>query len=335
MSAAHDQVLGPEYQTIFDPDTCTRRGLCPVTQISSQEGPLESHSLYYEQHGTGPEKIIFIMGVNSTSFGWLSQVEHFGRLPQYSVLVFDNRGVGMSGTPRGPYTTSGMAEDVIALLDYLKWTEERSVHVVGISMGGMIAQELADRIPDRITSLSLIVTTAGGQFWQNVPPWKGSTALTRLLLTGDPDVKVPIVMNMLYPQPWLAEKAKDDPEGRTNLEVQSAFYHRRLKITRPQTPLGALSQMYAGLTHHVSPARLRKISSSIPKVLILTGDQDQVIRSSNSRHLHRHMPEAEFHWWEGTGHGITAQWKTRFMELLEKTFEEGRLLVAVASVDTN
>ncbi|KAG1904116.1 Alpha/Beta hydrolase protein [Suillus fuscotomentosus] len=335
MSVAHDQVLGPEYQTIFDPDTCTRRGLCPVTQIRSQEGPLESHSLYYEQHGTGPEKIVFIMGVNSTSFGWLYQVEHFSKLPQYSVLVFDNRGVGMSGTPRGPYTTSGMAEDVIVLLDYLRWTEERSIHVVGLSMGGMIAQELADRIPDRITSLSLIVTTAGGQFWLNVPPLKGSTAMTRLLMTGDPDVKVPIVMDMLYPQPWLEKKAEGDPEGRTNLEVQSAFYHRRLKITRPQTPLGALSQMYAGLTHHVSPARLRKISSSIPKVLILTGDQDHVIRSSNSRHLHRHMPEAEFHWWEETGHGISAQWTTRLNELLEKTFEEGRLSIAVAAVDMN
>jgi hypothetical protein len=46
--------------------------------------------------------------------------------------------------------------------------------------------------------------------------------ICRLLMTGDPDVKVPIVMDMLYPQPWLAEKAEDDPEGRTNLEVQSA-----------------------------------------------------------------------------------------------------------------
>lgn len=335
MSTADDQALGPEYQTIFDPETCTRRGLCPVTQIRGQEGPLESHSLYYEQHGTGPEKVIFIMGVNSTSFGWFSQVEHFGRLPQYSVLVFDNRGVGMSGTPRGPYTTSGMAEDVVVLLDYLKWTEERSVHVVGISMGGMIAQELADRISDRIISLSLIVTTAGSQFMLNVPPWKGSTALARLLMTGDPDAKVPILMDMLFPQSWLAEKAEDDPEGRTNLEIHSAWYHRRLKITRPQTPSGALSQLYAGLTHYVSPARLRKISSSIPKVIILTGDQDHVIPGSNSRYIHSHMPEAEFHWWEGTGHGISAQWMRRFNELLEKTFEEGRLSVAVASVDTN
>ncbi|KAG2366840.1 Alpha/Beta hydrolase protein [Suillus spraguei] len=335
MSVAPDQVLGPEYQTMFDPDTCTRRGLCPVTRIHGQEGPLETHSLYYEQHGTGPEKIIFIMGVNSSSFGWLPQVEYFGRLPQYSVLVFDNRGVGMSGATRGPYTTSGMAEDTIVLLDYLKWTEERSVHVVGISMGGMIAQELADRITDRIISLSLIVTTAGSQFWLNVPPWKGTSAMLRVNMTGDPAVKVPILMDMLYPEKWQAEKAKDDPEGRTNLEVQSAFYHWRMKITRPQTPWAAMSQICAGLTHYVSPARLRKISSSIPKVLILTGDQDDVIRCSNSRYIHRHMPEAQFILWEGTGHGISMQWKTRFNELLEKTFEEGRLSVAVASVDTN
>ncbi|OJA19676.1 hypothetical protein AZE42_06952 [Rhizopogon vesiculosus] len=335
MSTVLDHDLGPEYETLFDSATCTRKGLCPVTQIRNQGGPLESHSLYYEQHGTGPEKVIFIMGLNSTSFGWLPQVEHFGRLPQYSALVFDNRGVGLSGTPTGPYSTSGMAEDVIALLDYLDWTEERSVHVVGISLGGMIALELADRIPDRIISLSLIVTTAGGLFWQNMPSWKGSTALTRLLMTGDPEVKVPIIMDMLFPQEWLVAKATDDPEGRTNLEVQSAIYHRRLKITRPQTPIGAVSQMCAGLTHYVSPARLRKISSSIPKVLILTGDQDHLVHYSNSHNLQRHMPEAEFICWEKTGHGISSQWKARFNELLEKTFEGGRLAVAAASVDMN
>lgn len=206
-----------------------------------------------------------------------------------------------------------------------------------------------------------VLTSSSGKVLQR---WQGQIFHTlyvymlipfmcRVSMTGDPDVKVPILMDMLFPQSWLAEKAEDDPEGRTNLEVHSAvstayvygalvtdfisvkFYHRRLKISRPQTPSGALSQLYAGLTHYVSPARLRKISSSIPKVIILTGDQDHVIRASNSRYLHSHMPEAELHWWEGTGHGISAQWKRRFNELLEKTFEEGRLSVAVASVDTN
>ena len=81
-------------------------------------------------------------------------------MSQYSVIVFDNRGVGNSETPRGPYTcvnlllslvglmdesrpmcrTSGMAEDIVALLDYVRWTEKGQIHVVGVSLGGMIAQ---------------------------------------------------------------------------------------------------------------------------------------------------------------------------------------------------
>ena len=90
-------------------------------------------------------------------FVWKPQVDRFGSDSEYSVLVFDNRGVGHSDTPWGPYTyvflhifylyvyiapgrTSGMAEDTIALLDYIGWTDKRGIHVVGISLGGMIAQ---------------------------------------------------------------------------------------------------------------------------------------------------------------------------------------------------
>lgn len=113
-----------QYNTVFDPTTLQKKGLCPVTHIRGQDAdPLESHSLYYEIHGNGPEKIVLIMGfvhsqslsqlalsteeifrLNSTSFSWEPQVEHFGRAGPYTVLVFDNRGVGNSGTPRGPYT---------------------------------------------------------------------------------------------------------------------------------------------------------------------------------------------------------------------------------------
>jgi hypothetical protein len=117
---AHE--TGEELTSIFDPSTCVRKGLCPVTQIRNKGDPLESHSLYFEQHGTGPEKVIFIMGcvaiissyaamlngagyrLNTSSFSWETQVKHFGRLPKYSILVFDNIGVGYSGAPRGPYT---------------------------------------------------------------------------------------------------------------------------------------------------------------------------------------------------------------------------------------
>lgn len=82
--------------------------------------------------------------------------------------------------------------------------------------------------------------------------------------------------------------------------------------------------MAAALTHHVSPERLRHISRSIPKVLILTGDQDHLVRPSNSVYLKSHMPEAELVEWDHTGHGIHIQRRDRFNALLERVFAEGR-----------
>lgn len=82
--------------------------------------------------------------------------------------------------------------------------------------------------------------------------------------------------------------------------------------------------MIAGLTHNVTPDRLRKISTSIPKVLIVTGDEDYLVDPSNSRWMKEHMPEAELVEWEGAGHGIQVQCGDRFNELLERVVREGR-----------
>ena len=75
---------------------------------------------------------------------WQRQLKDFGHTEadKYTSLTFDNRGMGESGKPLLRYTTSEMAKDLVELLDHVGWTEKRSVHVVGISMGGMIAQEL-------------------------------------------------------------------------------------------------------------------------------------------------------------------------------------------------
>ncbi|KAI0664971.1 alpha/beta-hydrolase [Cubamyces menziesii] len=310
--------------TIFDPTTCVRKGLCPVTQIRNKGDPFESHSLYFEIHGSGPEKVVFIMGLNSSSAGWLPQVQHFGRKPEYSVLVFDNRGVGNSGAPRGPYTTSGMADDVVTLLDYVGWKEPRQIHVVGVSLGGMIAQELACKIPERLASLTLVVTKPGGRRFFELPPYPGLKGLARTMMISEPEKKIPIVLEMLFPKDWLDSKREDDVEGRTNREVEAEAYLKRVQYTRPQTFIGAVSQMAAALTHHVSPKRLQHISSSIPKVVIVTGDTDNLIDPSNSRLLKKHMPEAELIVREGAGHGVHIQYKSWFNELLERVFREGR-----------
>jgi len=309
---------GKQWLTIHDSATCTRRGLCPVTNSSGQ-----NYSLYYEHHGTGPRKVVFIMGLQVSCNSWAAQVAHFGRLPQYSILVFDNRGVGNSDTPTGPYSTSGMAEDVIALLDYLGWTEERSLHLVGISLGGMIAQELAYRAPERFISLALAVTTAGGFPLSNIPPWFGLKTLSRIQFIRNPKERVFHVVEMCYPASWLDAKAENDAKGRTNREVQNKQYMARAAVTRIQKPLGAISQMWAAFTHRVQPERLAQISKAIPKVSILTGDQDHLIRPSNSAYLKKHMPEAEYIMWKDTGHIVCIQHVERYNALLERGFLEG------------
>ncbi|KAH9854067.1 alpha/beta-hydrolase [Lenzites betulinus] len=326
-----DKTLPPvsqiEFQppsTIFDPSTCVRKGLCPVTHIRNQGSPFESHSLYFEVHGSGPEKVIFIMGMNASSTGWVSQVEHFARKPEYSVLVFDNRGVGHSGTPRGPYSTSGMAEDTITLLDFVGWNEPHQLHVVGISLGGMIAQELAFRIPERITSLTLVVTKPGGRRYIELPSLAGLKGIFALMLMPDPEKRLRVMMDTMYPQEWLERKSDTDPEGRTNREVQTEAHLKMGKFSRPQSLLSALSQMAAALGHYVGPDRLQQISSSIPKVTIICGDSDNLVDTSNSHLLKKHMPDAELIVRECAGHGITMQYSSWFNGVLERVFKEGR-----------
>ncbi|KAF7356637.1 AB hydrolase-1 domain-containing protein [Mycena venus] len=306
-----------QYPTMFDPQSLVRKGFCPV---HAGAPPLETHSLYYEQHGTGEKHVLLINGLNTNSFGWDFQVKSLA--PTYSMLVFDNRGCGYSGYPAGRYTTSGMAEDIIVLLDHIGWTSLRQIHVVGASLGGMIAQELALRISSRIASLTLCVTTPGGMPWQNFPPFKGIQFLTTLLLTKEPEQKVPTVLKMLYPFAWLEENAANDPQQRTNRQVQTESYLRRVLFSPKQRIIGHVSQLAAALTHYVSPDKLRRISEAIPKVVILCGDEDSLVDLRHSRDLKASMPEAEFIQWKHTGHGIHSQRPTEFRDLLVRIFHE-------------
>lgn len=84
------------------------------------------------------------MGLGALKWYWQRQTKAFGHDEgdKYSCLIFDNRGMGESDKPLLRYSTSEMARDILEVLEHVGWTEERSLHVVAISMGGMIAQEL-------------------------------------------------------------------------------------------------------------------------------------------------------------------------------------------------
>ncbi|TQV96441.1 glycylpeptide N-tetradecanoyltransferase [Cordyceps javanica] len=102
------------------------------------------------------------MGLAATMNAWQRQTCYFGHdhADRYTMLLLDNRGVGTSDKPLARYTTTEMAADVAEVLDQIGWTAPRSLHVVGMSLGGMIAQELACAHPRRLRSLTLLCTTA-------------------------------------------------------------------------------------------------------------------------------------------------------------------------------
>ena len=118
MTNHDDQEVALELPSVFDPKTCARRGMCPVTQPETrrQREPL---FLYFEVHDSGPEsssrgnrppsskrafEAHLIRSLYNSSPAWLPQVEHFGKLERYTTLVFDNRGAGLSGAPWGVFS---------------------------------------------------------------------------------------------------------------------------------------------------------------------------------------------------------------------------------------
>jgi 3-oxoadipate enol-lactonase len=110
--------------------------------------------LYVEEAGSGPP-LLLIMGLGASLETWVAQRDVFAE--HYRVIMFDNRGAGRSGGPPAPWTVPAMAEDARAVLDAL--AIERA-HVLGVSMGGMIAQELAITHPERVDRLVVALSFA-------------------------------------------------------------------------------------------------------------------------------------------------------------------------------
>ena len=116
-------------------------------------------TLYYEIHGEG-EPLLCVMGLSADTLVWALQIPAFAA--SHRTVIFDNRDVGQSSMAGGPYEIADMASDALALADAL---ELDSFHLLGVSMGGAISQELALAAPERVRTLTLAVTFPAGGAW--------------------------------------------------------------------------------------------------------------------------------------------------------------------------
>lgn len=113
--------------------------------------------LAYKLRGAGPE-VLFIQGVGVHGDGWRPQIDALAS--RFACLSFDNRGMGASPAPNGKLSVEGMADDAASVMDAVGW---RAAHVVGHSLGGVIAQQLALAHPERVRSLALLCTFGSGK----------------------------------------------------------------------------------------------------------------------------------------------------------------------------
>ena len=114
-------------------------------------------NMYYEVHGKGVP-LVMIQGFAGNHQAWFFQTPVFKKY--YKVIIFDNRGIGKTDKSSEPYTIRTMAEDVIGLMDYLGIDK---AHILGLSLGGMVAQEIAISYPERVIKLVLGSTFAGSE----------------------------------------------------------------------------------------------------------------------------------------------------------------------------
>jgi pimeloyl-ACP methyl ester carboxylesterase len=241
----------------------------------AQSGPFR---LYYESSGRGPA-VLLIMGQGlALEAGWRT-AELLQR--DFRVIVFDNRDVGRSDHSPWPYAVAQMAGDALAVLDAAGVDR---AHVYGMSLGGMVAQELALRHPERVMALVLGATTPGGP--RAVP--SDPDALTFFARAGAMGTEEAAWAAVPY--------SYGEETRRRHADRIAEDIERRIRHT-PDT-LGYMHQVAAAATHSTY-GRLGQIKAP---TLVLQGEEDRIMSPANARILAEAIPGAELKMWPGAGH---------------------------------
>jgi 3-oxoadipate enol-lactonase len=221
--------------------------------------------IYWDQQGEGPP-LLLIMGL-----GWTSQMWHRSRpvlAAQFRTIALDNRGVGQSDVPPGPYPIALMASDAAAVLDA---AGVESAHICGMSMGGMIAQEFALQCPQRVRSLILGCTAPGGPH-----AVQAEREVIQLLMAPrtSPEEMAKAI------NPYIYDAGTSDERKEEDLAVRRPWF---------PTPEGYLAQLQ-GIMAWEAYSRLPQIAAP---TLVIHGESDRLVPPENGRRIAARIPNAK------------------------------------------
>jgi len=232
--------------------------------------------LYYEIIGSGPN-LVLIEGLGVATWIWEKQTPELSK--NFTVVAYDNRGAGKSEKPAGPYSISMMADDLAALLDSLKIPR---AHILGISMGGFIAQDFALRYPAKVDRLILVATSAGGP--DHVPMAPEVLALM-FVTDGAPRDLTRRKLALAYSDSFMQK----------NSEVEHLI---DLRLADPQPPHAYMAQAMAGAAFNLSD-KVRQIQAP---TLIMAATGDRLVPIANAHNLNKKISNSQLKIYEGYGH---------------------------------
>lgn len=242
------------------------------------DADLGSHRLYYERRGSG-EPLLLIQGMGGHHRSWGEPF--LGRLDdRFDVVVYDHRGIGTSTDVPGRFTIGDLADDAGALLDVIGWSD---AHVMGISLGGMVAQELALRHAEQVRTLVLGCTYAGGEGSLLGAP--GPLRMLEAMNTGDAALATRTAYEVNLSQAFRSDEGHFERFAAMALTVNVSVST-------------VLRQAQAAFLHDAS-ARLAQITAP---TLVVHGTADDMIVAANGDHVAGLIAHSRLERLDGVGH---------------------------------
>jgi 3-oxoadipate enol-lactonase len=250
---------------------------------------INGHRAWYDVVGNDGPPVLLIMGFGMPGRVWAPQVR--GLSKGHRVAYYDNRGVGGSELKPGPaYTVKDLAKDAVGILDAASFED---AHVVGVSMGGMIAQELALNHRKRVRSLALIATHAGGPGPHALPTTRGLRLFLKANTSKGLD-RLKALRAMLFP-----------PQIQPRIEADVELVRESAESLGKPADKGTMLKQLLAIARHDTNARLHQLDG-LP-TLIVKPALDVLVPPENSDRLHRLIPGSMMLSFSDAGHGVTTQ----------------------------